>query len=106
MHSAIKERYQVSAINTGSFVSPTSRVKPRFDQLNVPIAKITPKKIVDAIRCFVKSVGRERLIHVLYDPIKSGENPPVFECHWLEPRNARVGTGGAKPRRHTIQPYT
>src|SRR5438132_12208918 len=109
----VKKFEHIRTSNPRCFGVPTSfKVKPRFDQLNVPIAKITPKKIVDAIRCFVKSVGRERLIHVLHDPSKSGENPSVFECHWLEPRNARVGTGlctvqgGAERRRHTIQPYS
>src|SRR5438093_7991441 len=109
----VKQFDQIRTCNPRCFGVPTSfKVKPRFDQLNVPVAKISPEEVIDPVCRLVKAIRRERLIYVFRETVESRENPTIFERHRLEPSNARVETGlcpvqgGAQPRRHTIQPYT
>src|SRR5207248_5144724 len=105
----VKQFDQIRTCNPRCFGVPTSfKVKPRFNQLNVPVAEISPKEVINPICRLVKAIRRKRLIHFFRDTVEAREYPTVFERHWLEPRNARVGTGlcpaqaGSKTRLYTI----
>src|SRR5262245_32030904 len=52
---------------------------PRFDELDIPIAKLVPEKVVESMRGFVKTKRLERVICLARQVIETGKNPTIDE---------------------------
>ena len=55
------------------------KVQARFYQLEIPVAELSPEKIIDAIGSLVEAVGGESIVYISRNAVEAGENPAVFE---------------------------
>ncbi|MBT9163231.1 MAG: hypothetical protein DDT24_00135 [Chloroflexi bacterium] len=58
----------------------TGRVtEPNLDQLDVPVAELTPDKIVDLAQSLTEHEALEGLIDLGYQPVQATPDPAVFD---------------------------
>src|SRR5450631_1149787 len=89
----IEQIDQVRASSSrSSGIGTLFEIQSWLDQFQIPVAELSPEKIIDAIGRLVESVSRQRVIHVSHNTIKSRENPPVFQRCNREHSNASSGT--------------
>ena len=53
----------------------------RLDPFHVPVAEVTPKEVIDGMRCFVETVMRERVVDNLDVMRQSRKDPAVGQRH-------------------------
>src|ERR1700678_4710620 len=74
-------------------VCPFLNIQARLDQFDVPVAKLRPKEIIDAICGLIEPIGLQRIVHVLRSSIEARKKPPVFERRYREIFNSRQSSG-------------
>src|SRR5579863_47883 len=85
----LKKTHQVFA--SPPRFGPSLRSQSRLNQLEIPVAEFSPEEIVDTIRCLIKTISLERLVHILRGAIEARKNPAVLERMSFETSNAHAG---------------
>ena len=89
----VKQVHQIPArhpsrAHVGSFF----KLQPRLDQLQIPIAKLSPEKVINPVSRLVKPISLQSLVHIRRNPIEPRKNPPILQRLSIEPSNAHART--------------
>src|SRR5262249_5972129 len=82
--SSLEQSNQISACDLVR-LSPPRFHQPRLNQLDIPIAELSPEKIVNPIGCFVETIAFKRLIYVARNTIEPRQNPAIFQGPRVNP---------------------
>jgi hypothetical protein len=68
----VKQVDQVCARDSGSVpVSAFFKIQTRLDQFQVPVTKLAPEEVVNAVRSFVKAISLKRIVDIRSNAVES-----------------------------------
>ena len=88
----LKQAHQVAA--SDSHFTGNGRIQPRLDEFQIPVAELSPEKVVNPVGSLMKTIILQLAGHITSHPVKPGKNPPIFQGLRLKPGNSRFRTRG------------